>query len=96
MSTARHLLTAAPSEDRVSSVRGGMSGWGDQIITYVNLHAPSHGEVVKHATCPDDLAHKVWGIQQGTPRLIQAPDGYVRVLHCIFSLLGFGGSEMGS
>ena len=45
-----------------------------QVITYVNLQALSHGVVVQNATCPDDLAHKVWGIQQGTPRLIQASE----------------------
>ena len=53
---------------------GGIVGFGGQVITYVNLQAPSHGEVVQHATCTDGLAHEVWGIQQGTPRLIQASE----------------------
>ena len=74
MPTVRHLLTALPSADGVPSVRGGNVWFGGQVITYVNLQALSHGEVVQHATCTDDLAHEVWGIQQGTPRLIQASE----------------------
>ena len=38
------------------------------------MQALSHCEVVQHTTCSADLAHKVWGIQQGTPRLIQASE----------------------
>ena len=51
---------------------------------YVNLQALSHGVVVQHATCTDDLAHKVWGIQQGPPGLIQASETGLQEAKCAF------------
>ena len=63
MRSTRQLLTAVPSADGVASVRVRVrTVWfGGQVITYGNLEALSHGVVVQHATCTDDLADsKEW------------------------------------
>ena len=73
MPTVRHLLTAVPSEDGVSSVMGGLSGSGvrssrrsiSRPLLTAKLCSMQHAPMIWH---------KVWGIQQGPPRLIQASE----------------------
>ena len=73
------------------------------------MQSPSEGKVMEYATCPNYLTHKVRGIQQGTPRLIQAseaglqkpkgpfnhsPGSYVRLVVALLSW-GLGVPEWG-
>ena len=49
------------------------------------MQSPSQGKVVEYTTCPNYLAHKVWGIQQCTPRLIQASEAGLHKPKCTFN-----------